>query len=214
MQFKEFKQNVLNWSKERKIIPHSTSAAQMGKTIEEVAELWQALVKRDEKEIKDAIGDIAVTIVNVDALLSKEDYPGYASFLDDDINVMLSGYDWQDEMLVLLSQLSQYKLDPFMLNKCLCTLYSIADCDGVKVCFWECLEQAWNEIKDRKGTMGEDGVFIKMQVMYKVFGQNEQGRWLVIRADGLMCSGTWTTKEDAQKDCDKWNNRKSSWDIN
>ena len=49
---------------------------------------------------------------------------------------------------------------------------------------------------------------------YKVHGYcTYKKEWRVIKLDGLMCNGGWKTKEDAQKSCDKWNNRKNSWDI-
>jgi hypothetical protein len=43
---------------------------------------------------------------------------------------------------------------------------------------------------------------------YEVVGQNESGEWTAKRADGLMCSGTWFSKADAQTDCDRWNARR------
>jgi hypothetical protein len=49
--------------------------------------------------------------------------------------------------------------------------------------------------------------------LFKVKGINDKGRWLVERPDGLMCSGTWASMESAQESCDKWNSRKSSWEI-
>jgi hypothetical protein len=52
-----------------------------------------------------------------------------------------------------------------------------------------------------------------MKKLFTVKGINESGRWTVERPDGLMCSGTWASKESAQADCDKWNAKKSSWDI-
>jgi hypothetical protein len=49
--------------------------------------------------------------------------------------------------------------------------------------------------------------------VFSVFGQNNDGEWLVMRPDGLMCSGTWKTEQGAQRSCIAWNGRKSSWDT-
>lgn len=32
-------------------------------------------------------------------------------------------------------------------------------------------------------------------------------KWMVRRPDGLECSGRWISRESAQADCDRWNNR-------
>lgn len=159
MQLKEFKQNVKQWSLDRKIIPHSSSIAQMGKTLEEIAELWQAIVKKDEKEIKDAIGDIAVTLVNVDYLQCMEEGDAI-SYIPEEL-LMIDGYGWEDEFRLLLKCISGYKMDGYNLKKAMECLYGIATSPEIEVGFWECLDIAWDEIKDRKGTMGEDGVFYK-----------------------------------------------------
>lgn len=42
---------------------------------------------------------------------------------------------------------------------------------------------------------------------YTVSGQDHKGNWLVKRPDGLMCSGIWHSKQDAQTSCDTWNKR-------
>lgn len=54
---------ILQWAKEKGILDKATPEAQMLKTVEEVGELANALGKRDIEEIKDAIGDITVTLI-------------------------------------------------------------------------------------------------------------------------------------------------------
>lgn len=45
--------------------------------------------------------------------------------------------------------------------------------------------------------------------MFEVNGQDKDDRWLVKHpCTGDNCSGTWASKEDAQKDCDRWNERR------
>mgnify|MGYP006303699643 CR=1 FL=1 len=57
------KNKVLQWAKEKGILDKATPKDQMLKTVEEVGELANAIGKNDKEEIKDAIGDIAVTII-------------------------------------------------------------------------------------------------------------------------------------------------------
>ena len=92
-------QDIIGWSKDRGIIDNGTSMSQSIKTLEEVTELLSACVACNRDEIKDAIGDIYVTIVNVAAL------------------------------------------------------------SGLSMT--ECVDSAWEEIKDRKGYLNEIGIFIK-----------------------------------------------------
>jgi hypothetical protein len=49
--------------------------------------------------------------------------------------------------------------------------------------------------------------------MFEVIGKNKEGRWIVRHPSGLECNGTWKSQEDAKECCDRWNDRKSSWDI-
>jgi NTP pyrophosphatase (non-canonical NTP hydrolase) len=92
-------ENIKQWGIDRGIVTNSTPQAQAVKTLEEVAELFDAILKEDEYEIKDAIGDIIVTLVMV------------AGTAEIDIK--------------------------------------------------DCIEQAYNEIKDRKGYLRSDGIFVK-----------------------------------------------------
>lgn len=90
---------VLQWGEARGIVQNSTPAAQAKKTLEELDELYAAIAKGDREEMKDAYGDILVTLI----------------------------------------------------MGCAC-----ADLDLV-----ECLNGAYEEIKDRKGYLSKEGLFIK-----------------------------------------------------
>ena len=90
--------DVIQWANDRNIFDSATSTSQHGKTLEEVNELTLALMTGDKVEAKDAIGDIAVT-------------------------------------LILQAHIQGWTLG-------------------------ECLESAYQVIKDRKGKM-VDGVFVK-----------------------------------------------------
>jgi NTP pyrophosphatase (non-canonical NTP hydrolase) len=99
MSYRELEMKTIQWGEARGIVQNSNPLAQAHKTQEELNELFAALVKGDREEMKDAYGDILVTLI----------------------------------------------------MGCAC-----ADVDLVS-----CLELAYNEIKDRKGYLNADGVFVK-----------------------------------------------------
>jgi len=99
MSFANVEMKVIQWAEARKILPNSTSQTQLLKTMSELGELADALIKGDRAGVIDGIGDVLVTLIIVAA---KEDL---------DIT--------------------------------------------------SCLESAYSEIKNRKGTMMPNGVFIK-----------------------------------------------------
>jgi len=79
MELQELEKKVIEWADEKGILAKATPLAQVGKTEEEVMELHEALIaqnnnlqtyingkgkaKDTSEEIKDAIGDIMVTII-------------------------------------------------------------------------------------------------------------------------------------------------------
>ena len=97
--FSELELEIVRWGEARGIVQHAKPMGQAIKTMEEAVELVDAINKRDLHATKDAIGDVAVTL--------------------------------------------------------------ILNCAILDVPFTECLEQAYREIKDRKGRLGADGVFVK-----------------------------------------------------
>lgn len=99
MSYQELEMKIIQWGEARGIVQNSTPFAQWKKTIEEMIELVEAFANRDETKIKDAYGDILVTLI----------------------------------------------------MGCAC-----ADID-----LTECLALAYDEIKDRKGYLTPDGIFVK-----------------------------------------------------
>jgi NTP pyrophosphatase (non-canonical NTP hydrolase) len=99
MSFAEIEMKVIQWGEARGIVQNSTAAAQAIKTQEELDELIDAIQQGDREAMKDAYGDILVTLV----------------------------------------------------MGCAC-----ADLDLVS-----CFELAYQEIKDRKGFLNKDGIFVK-----------------------------------------------------
>ena len=99
MSFAKTEIAVIQWGEARQIVQNSTPYAQAMKTQEELYELFEAIENKDRAAMKDAYGDILVTLI----------------------------------------------------MGCAC-----ADLDLV-----ECLNGAYEEIKDRKGYLSKEGLFIK-----------------------------------------------------
>ena len=89
---------IRKWAEERGLYDKGDTKTQALKLVEEVGETAKAIIKQDEAEIKDGLGDIFVVLVNL---------------------AHLAGYDLED-----------------------------------------CIEAAWDEIKNRKGSM-KNGSFAK-----------------------------------------------------
>lgn len=167
MTFIEFKNNVELWAAERGIYDHSTTSAQLMKALSELGELADAIIKGDDEALKDAVGDVAVCVINAAYLedvgldkasrlvaMPKEPLINAGSStpacvvgrIASGIGGYLSGskdeYNRQVAFtgtVVALKSLCAYKGLDFM----------------------ACCEHAWNEIKDRKGRMVAGGAFVK-----------------------------------------------------
>ena len=61
MTFEHFEHLIIQWAKDRQIIPNSNPLSQGIKTLEEVTELLAALNRLDREEAMDAYGDVLVT---------------------------------------------------------------------------------------------------------------------------------------------------------
>jgi NTP pyrophosphatase (non-canonical NTP hydrolase) len=101
MTFEELELKVEQWAKARQIIPNSNAQAQLLKTVSEMGELADALLKDDGEGVIDGFGDVLVT-------------------------------------LILCAKLYDPGLD-----------------------MAHCLGEAYDTIKDRKGTLTPEGIFVK-----------------------------------------------------
>lgn len=149
----EFVSNVQGWAKERGIYEHSTSAAQLLKTLSELGELSDAVIKGDKAGLKDAIGDVMVCMVNY-AYMENSEFIHWqkpqGSYSDSEaIGTIAVG-----------------------IGDALCGIYMDDDIDDIPsllieisnrndLDFLDCCSHAWHEIKDRKGRMVPGGAFVK-----------------------------------------------------
>lgn len=97
--FQELEQLVIQWSKDRSIIPNAQPHTQLLKAFSEMGELADAENKCKPLDIKDGVGDVLVCLINY------------------------------------------------------CALRGLT--------LTECLDAAYDEIKDRRGTMLPNGTFVK-----------------------------------------------------
>lgn len=164
MNFNEFQTNVIQWATERQIIQNSSAYMQTLKLISEYGELCDAIAKNDMAGLMDAIGDVSVCAVNFAAIHGVIASPDghYSSFtkrsIGQDIAVRVVG-----ELAVDLLR-SEYRLHVEQnIGKLLAALKVL----GLQfdLVYEECLLSAWNEIKDRKGHMNKNGVFIKDETL-------------------------------------------------
>jgi NTP pyrophosphatase (non-canonical NTP hydrolase) len=59
---------VVEWAKDRKIIPNATAESQTLKAVSEMGELADAVLKGQNNEMVDAIGDVVVCLINLCAI--------------------------------------------------------------------------------------------------------------------------------------------------
>lgn len=141
----EFVSNVQQWSTERGIYEHSTATAQLLKAFSEAGELADAVIKNDIDGLKDAIGDVAVCVVN------------FAFMTSQNTSIDLRETSFEDlsaEVPMLFKSL--FEQEVWSILEDLVIISNTAKLD-----FLECCTLAWNEIKDRKGRMVEGGAFVK-----------------------------------------------------
>lgn len=152
MNFQEFKTNVEKWAEERGIYENSTTEAQLLKALSELGELADAVIKGDKDALKDAIGDVAVCMVNyawmaeIDSI-DREGGTGCDSIFQE-----------VGAISITIGEMLFDEGDPELDDVFVC-LNSIAS--RSKLSLMECCDQAWNEIKDRKGRMVAGGAFVK-----------------------------------------------------
>lgn len=155
MKFTEFKTNVERWAEERGIYKHSTKEAQLLKGLSELGELADAIVKNDMDALKDAIGDVAVCMVNASRLNLS------VVSIARDTPAAAYGYSRADQIMAGLCGFFAQALDgrDVSYDSTIGMLHTISEWHDMQ--FSECCEAAWLEIKDRKGRMVEGGAFIK-----------------------------------------------------
>jgi len=146
--WEEFVQNVKEWATARNLINGSTVQAQGLKGLSEAGELADNFAKG--KDIKDDIGDCCVV-----AVISMLQDGGVQFTPDVDTEL----YDTTVECIADIAKDFTYAVSTLCPADHVPTA-AMTLCHYQGIDFLSCLNQAWNDIKDRKGIM-HNGVFIK-----------------------------------------------------
>jgi len=131
---------IQQWGVDRNIPEGATTCSQLNKTFEEVGELFSALNRNNTELMKDAVGDIYVTLLMAHSCrnLGCISDPAYH------LVHMMKELTWGSKVGI---HDSMQRLE-----------YIAQDLLGLDIT--ECLQAAYDDIKDRKGKM-VDGIFIK-----------------------------------------------------
>lgn len=161
MKWGAFVESVQGWAAARGIYAHSTPEAQILKTVSEVGELADAIIKNDADGLKDAVGDIAVCIVNYSKMVGIDllgpEVRQWSYVMDSDC---LDDYQHLARVMSMLSQiLTGLDNGANTVYAIFRNLISIAMYNDLL--FLDCCVSAWDEIKYRKGRMVEGGAFVK-----------------------------------------------------
>ena len=149
--------NIEQWAEDRNLIEGSTPQKQFIKLMEEFGELCSGVAKNKPDVIKDSIGDCFVVTVILKCQFKTNLFIRPSSLNKNlDVSLILARVA-RDAALIPRDNLSeQVKLE--IINGIVRHLMNISIL--LDVDFENCVQSAWDEIKDRKGRM-IDGVFVK-----------------------------------------------------
>lgn len=131
--YNEIQALVIDWANERELIKEDNAPAQRLKLLEEVGETARAILKNDVPAIKDGIGDIFVVLI----ILAEQ--------LKQPINFEVVNYESHIDYFAIFRDI----LDPRFLVFSIGFLQKI--CKKLDLDLEECINLAYNEIKNRKG---------------------------------------------------------------
>ena len=143
--------NIQNWSID-KGLDKAEPPKQMLKLVEELGELAEGIVKDRPEQIKDSIGDVYVVLTILEQQL--QDDIGEISDTDYHLLHLLKRVGaLSTSIMYKYKETASVEIDLVKEDLEDLTYYACLD-------YQECIEYAWNEIKDRKGKM-IDGTFVK-----------------------------------------------------
>ena len=164
-------EKILDWAEERNLLTQGDVFMQLEKSREENSELTKAITKYEKgnaqayDEIKDAIGDVYVTLVvasgihglPVYEIFKNVEFSEYDSYRWHHYTNSLRDYDWELYFSCAYEDLA-YCNTPEILEKYVDLLNEIAI--EYNFTLVECIEYAYNQIKERTGKI-VDGTFVK-----------------------------------------------------
>jgi len=163
---KTYTENIRQWAKDRKIIPNSTLEAQNLKLAEEFGELADSFRRGNDEVIKDSIGDIFVVATILAGLIDKdiEELDNLQNEYYENKGNLKYSFMWlQSDIGDVAKAIVRNKKDKLVSSLGNIVNDLAAFCEWQGIDFKSCIESAWNEIKDRKGYLRSDGVFVKSE---------------------------------------------------
>lgn len=156
MNWEAFVNNVTSWAKVRGLLDNSSTHAQALKLVEEVGELAGGIARQDENLIKDALGDCAVVLVILHKMAGMP-----PKTHDKNHTARLSDLVTHSGGLLLYTEADSFDSlsVQYFTRQCLIDLWAYSATIGMNLI--ECCFISWDVIKDRKGYLSEDGVWIK-----------------------------------------------------
>lgn len=163
--------NIEQWAEDRNLIEGSTPQKQFIKLMEEFGELCSGVAKNKPDVIKDSIGDCFVVMVilakqnHIDSVLEKiSDLDSFQPVFELGVEEIIAETVVSLGMLgMLASELMGQNLEmPTKVDAifgCPCLSLKLIS-RKYNLMLTDCVQAAWDEIKDRKGRM-IDGVFVK-----------------------------------------------------
>lgn len=156
MELQKLITNVQQWSIDRGL-DKADSKKQMLKLYEEFGELASGLAKGNKEVVKDSIGDVIVVLI----ILAQQQ--GIKTIADLHYDNSVSDIMLMTSTLIgTLSYHISNDHQEFMFYNIIQMIVASTEliAKGQELDFEDCLSQAWNEIKDRKGKL-IDGVWVK-----------------------------------------------------
>ena len=171
MKHYDYIEKILDWAEERNLLTQGDVFMQLEKSREENSELTKAITKYEKgnaqayDEIKDAIGDVYVTLVvasDIHGLPVHEIFKNvklreYDSYHWQHYTNLLRVYDWELYLSCVYEDSPRYNM-PEILSNYIDFLNSVAI--EYNFTLVECIEYAYNQIKERTGKI-VDGTFVK-----------------------------------------------------
>lgn len=156
----ELRLKVIEWAKDRGIMDKGTPLSQCTKVMEECLELVKADVNNDELEIRDAIGDILVTLF-IEAELLGIEYAKIEDYIHEyEIRVEYIPSEILCESIILFTYIQQEITEDLHDTIAYTIAMLLSYCKRKDLNPIECLQGAYDVISKRKGKM-VNGVFVK-----------------------------------------------------
>lgn len=149
--------NVQQWSIDRGL-DKADSKKQMLKLYEEFGELASGIAKGNKEVVKDSIGDVVIVLIILAQQKGVKSISDFCVIFDHlSINDLMPRAAELIGLISLRIRKTNDEIEEYIVRLISC-LRTIAKSENLN--FEDCLSQAWNEIKDRKGKL-IDGVWVK-----------------------------------------------------